>query len=216
MDITIKNSWDSLSWKEYEQLEQILITDIPETYKTVNIISLLSGTPVNELENLPISQFKKLVPALDFLTEEPKLRHHRYNYTINGREYDFKGKIEEITTAQYIDYRAYMDEEQKDVVKLMSAFLIPSGHEYNDGYDMDQVVKDIEDMCWLDLRACAFFFRIQLAAYILILKSSLQKTMKEAKATKEDTKKVMESLNSMAYYLLFAESVNWQTLPLMQ
>lgn len=213
MDITIKSSWNSLTWKEYEQLEQILTTDIPETYKTLHIISLLSGTPVDTLERLPITELKKLLPALDFLTTEPETRYHKYNYTINGREYDFKGKIEEITTAQYIDYRSYMDEEQKDIVKLMSVFLIPTGHEYNDGYDMELVMKDIADMNWLDLRAASFFFRLQLAAFILILKSSLLKTMKKSKATKEEMKKVKGSLNNMAYYLLFAEFVNWQSLP---
>lgn len=216
MTIKIKNSWDSLSWREYEQLEQILLADIPETYKTVNIVALLSGRSIDELEALPITEFQKFLPALEFLKTEPETHYHKYNYTINGREYNFKGKIHEISTAQYLDYRSYMDEEIKDVVKLMSAFLIPAGHEYNDGYDMELVQSDIADMCWLDLRAAAFYFRLQLAAYILTLKSSFRKTMKTAKAKKEEIRQVEESLNNMAYYLLFAESVNSQILPSIQ
>lgn len=212
MTIKIKNSWDSLSWREYEQLEQILLADIPETYKTVNIVALLSGSSIDELEALPITEFQKFLPALEFLKTEPETHYHKYNYTINGREYNFKGKIDEITTAQYLDYRAYMDEEIKDVVKLLSTFLIPAGHDYNDGYDIELVQSDIADMCWLDVRAAAFFFRLQLAAYILTLKSSLRKTMKTAKAKKEEIRQVEESLNNMAYYLLFAESVNYQIL----
>ena len=212
MTIKIKSTWDSLSWKEYNQLEQILLADIPETYKTVNIIALLSNKTVDEIESIPISEFQKLLPALEFLKTEPETHYHKYQYTINDREYNFKGKLDEITTAQYLDYRSYMDEENKDVVKLLSAFLIPVGHDYNDGYDMQQVQSDIEDMCWLDVRAAAFFFRLQLAAYILTLKSSLRKTMKTAKAKKEEIKSVEESLNSMVYYLLFAESVNSQIL----
>ena len=159
MKITIKNSWDSLSWKEYEQLEQILNTDIPSDYKTVHVIALLSGLTVEEIERIPVNQFNKILPALEFLQTEPETHYHQFEYTINGREYDFKGKLQEITTAQYIDYRAYISEDQKDIVKLMSVFLIPKGHEYNDGYDMEQVINDINDMCWLDLRAAAFFFQ---------------------------------------------------------
>lgn len=210
--IKVKDNWDSITWKEYEQLEQMLFADIPETYKTVNIIALLSGCSNDYLESLPIAEFQQLIPSLNFLKTEPETRYHKENYTVNGREYKFKGKLDEITTAQYIDYRAYMNEENKDVVKLLSAFLIPVGHDYNDGYDMEQVQSDIADMCWLDVRAAAFFFRIQLAAYILTLKSSLRKTMKTAKAKKAEIKQVEESLNSMAYYLLYAESVNSQLL----
>lgn len=211
MKITIKNSWDSLTWKEYEQLEQILNTDIPADYKTVHVIALLSGLAVEEIERIPVSQFNKILPALEFLNTEPETHYHQFEYTINGREYDFKGKLQEITTAQYIDYRAYISEEDKDIVKLMSVFLIPKGHEYNDGYDMEQVINDINDMCWLDLRAAAFFFRIQLAAYILILKSSLEKTLKATKKNKtpqekkqiqKDITNLEEYLNNTVYFLL--------------
>ena len=224
MKITIKKSWDALTWKEYEQLEQILNTDIPSDYKTVHIVSLLSGIPVETIETLPIAEFSKLLPALDFLNTEPEKHTHQFEYTINGHEYDFKGKLEDISTAQYIDYRAYMNEEEKDIVKLMSCFLIPKGHQYNDGYDMQQVTNDINDMCWLDLRAAAFFFRVQLAAYILILKSSLVGSMKKTKKGKkrqeqkqiqQNISQVEESLNNTAYYLLSSESVNSQILNLM-
>ena len=219
MKITIKNSWDSLSWKEYEQLEQILNTDIPADYKTVHVIALLSGLTIEEVERIPVNQFNKILPALDFLQTEPETHYHQSEYTINGREYDFKGKLQEITTAQYIDYRAYINEEDKDIVKLMSVFLIPKGHEYNDGYDMEQVINDINDMCWLDLRAAAFFFRIQLAAYILILKSSLEKTLKATKKNKTPQEKkqiqkdiinLQEHLNNTVYFLLSSESANTQ------
>ena len=215
MEITIKNNWDDITWKEYEQIEQILATDIPSDYKAVHLVSVLTGKSVEELELLPISQFQKFLPALEFLQTEPETHTHQFEYTVNGREYDFKGKIDELTTAQYIDYRAYMNEEDKDVIKLMSVFLIPKGHDYNDGYDMEQVMSDIGDMCWLDVRAAAFFFRAWLAAYILILKSSLQKTMKKTmkgktlKEKKEIKKQIQElevSFNNSASSLLFSVS----------
>jgi hypothetical protein len=213
MEITIKNNWDDITWKEYEQIEQILNTDIPSDYKAVHLVSILTGLDVSVIENLPISHFNKLIPHLAFLETEPETHYHKFEYTINDREYELKGKIEEITTAMYIDYRAYMSEEDKDVIKLMSVFLIPKGHDYNDGYDMEQVMSDIGDMCWLDVRAASFFFRIQLAAYIEILKSSLQKTMKKTmkgktfKEKKEIKKQIQElevSFNNSALSLLYS------------
>lgn len=213
MEITIKNNWDDITWREYEQIEQILNTDIPSDYKAVHLVSVLTGKSVEELEVLPISQFQKLLPALEFLQTEPETHTHKFEYNINGREYDFRGKIDELTTAQYIDYRAYMSEEDKDVIKLMSVFLIPKGHDYNDGYDMEQVKSDIGDMCWLDVRAAAFFFRAWLTAYTLILKSSLVKAMKKTmkgktfKEKREIKKQIQElkvSFNNSASSLLYS------------
>ena len=225
MDITIKNSWEDLTWNEYCQIEQILNTDIPEDYKTVHLISVLTGMSVDQIENLPITQVQRLIPALNFLHTEPETRTHQFEYAVNGRQYKFTGKLDEITTAQYIDYRSYMSKEERDVVELMSVFMIPVGHEYNDGYDIEQVKSDIGDMCWLDVRASSFFFRLYLSAYMLILKSSLEKTMKATKKGKsreqkrkiqQDIKQMQESLNNTAYYLLSSEYVNSATLNLIK
>lgn len=211
MEIRIKNKWDDITWGEYEQLEQILATDIPSDFKTVHIIALLTGLSVNEVETLPITAFSKLLPNLDFLQTEPETHTHKFEYTVNDHDYVFRGRLEEISTAQYIDYRTYIQEENKDVVKLMSCFLIPKDHDYNDGYDMEQVQKDINDMCWLDVRAAAFFFKLQLATYILTLKSSLAKTMRQNKKEmrkkkyRKQIQEMEESLNNTASSLLSAK-----------
>lgn len=211
MEITIKNNWDEITWREYEQIEQILNTDIPSDYKAIHLVSVLTGKSVEEIEKLTVPQFTRLAEHLKFLETEPETHTHQFEYTVNGREYRFAGKIDEITTAMYIDYRAYMNEEDKDIIKLMSVFLIPKGHDYNDGYDMEQVMSDIGDMCWLDVRAAAFFFRIWLATFIVILKSylvkSMKKTMKgktfkEKKEIKKQIQELEESFNNSASSLL--------------
>ena len=212
MKIEIKSSWDEITWREYEQIEQILNADIPSDYKTVHLVSILIGKSVEFVESLPVTQFAKLTPYLDFLYTESETHYHKFEYTVNGREYRFVGKIDEITTAQYIDYRTYTQAEVKDVIDLMSVFMIPKGHEYNDGYDMEQVKSDIGDMCWLDIRACAFFIRLWLAAYILTMKSSLVKSMKKTKTDHKRIKELEESLNNTAYYLLSAEYANLPSL----
>lgn len=213
MKVKIKNSWDSISWKEYEQIEQILNADIPSDFKAMSLISVLTGLSMDEIENLPITEFNKLLKAIEFLQKEPKTHRHKFEYKVNGREYVFKGDLNDISTAQYIDYRTYMAEENRDVVKLFSCFLIPKGHDYNDGYDMNQVRSDIEDMCWLDVRAATFFFRIQFSAFILILKSYLVKLLKETKATKNQRKEVKDRLDNLAYSLLYSESLKSVILP---
>jgi hypothetical protein len=216
MELVIKSSWEEITWKEYEQLEQILSADIPQNYRTVHIVALLTGQSVDFIERLPISQFQRLLPYIEFLNEESDTHTVKKQYEVNGRTYNLNADITQITTSQYLDYSAYMQDEEKDVVKLTSVFLIPDGHEYNDGYDLELVQSDINDLCWLDVRAIAFFFRIQLGAYILILKSSLVKTMKKSKAKKSDIKEVETQCNNMVWCLLYAESARKQIQRLMQ
>lgn len=216
MEFNIKTTWEEITWKEYEQLEQMLNADIPAAYKTVNIIALLTGQSVETIERLPMSQFQKLIPHTEFLYTDAETRAVQMRYTINERVYNLRADLTQITTSQYIDYSAYMQEEPKDIVKLTSAFLVPDGHDYNDGYDMELVQSDINDMCWLDVRAIAFFFRIQLAAFILILKSYLIPTMEKTKATKDQITEWEVHCDSMAYSLLYAESATKQTHALIQ
>ena len=207
MTISIKTSWDDITWKEYEQIEQIINSDIPSDYKAIHLISILTNKSTDEIEEIPVTEFRKLVTKLEFLYTQPKKRTHKMEYSINGRDYIFTGKVNDISTSQYIDYRSYIQEDNMDVVKLFSCFLVPKNHTYNDGYDIEQVWSDINDMCWLDVDAASFFFKIQYAAYILTSKSSLLKTMKKEKLPKKQIKEVEESLNNMAYSLLSSESV---------
>lgn len=217
MQITIKNNWDDVTWKEYEQIRQVIDADIPADYKAVVLISILTGKTEKDIEYLPINIFQQLVKQLEFLYAEPKKRLHKFDYTVNGREYIFNGLVNTVTTAQYIDYRTYIQGETVEINKLFSCFLIPKGHEYNDGYDMQQVWDDIDDMCWLDVDAAAFFFTIQFAASILTSKLSLMKTLKKErknKKTRDKVKQLEDHFNNMAWCLLSSRSVPKHTLRL--
>ena len=74
---------------------------------------------------------------------------------VNGREYYFDGLLGKITTAQYIDFQNY--QKNNDEQKSFSVFIIPKGHKYNDGYDIEQVFNDILDVPVPVLFSASFF-----------------------------------------------------------
>lgn len=203
--ITIKNGWSSITYREFEELTQILSADIPEDYRVVNVISILTGLTVEEIEALPVTTFQRFLPHIEFLKTMPEEAKHKDEYEVNGRKYILCAYVPMITTAQYLDYTNYMKED-KDIIKLTSCFLIPEGHDYNDGYNMEQVWNDIYDMNFNDVRAMAFFLQIQYAALMSISADSLRKQMKKLKMKKKQIREATAPLNSMVSSLLSSKS----------
>lgn len=204
--IKIKNSWESLTYGDYMQLVQIGEANIPENYKTTHLLSILTGESVEDLETLQITTFMKLLPHLQFLNEKPKDIEHKNEYEVNGRKYIVQADVDKICTAQFLDYSSYIKEKYDtsgpNTVKLASCFLVPEGHKYGDGYDINQVWNDINDMSFLDVKALAFFLQLQYAAYILISNDCIDRQMKKMGVPKKKRRESITHLNSMARSLL--------------
>lgn len=204
--IKIKNSWESLTYGDYMQLVQIGEANIPENYKTTHLLSILTGESVEDLESLQITTFMKLLPHLQFLNEKPKDIEHKNEYEVNGRKYIVQADVDKICTAQFLDYSSYIKEKYDtsgpNTVKLASCFLVPEGHKYGDGYDINQVWNDINDMSFLDVKALAFFLQLQYAAYILISNDCIDRQMKKMGIPKKKRRESLIHLNSMARSLL--------------
>lgn len=210
----MKSNWNEITVNEFIQLEQLLKSDIPESYRTLNVVSLLDGRSIDELESIPARDFMALAKQIKFIEDKPTASGVESTYKINGRKYTLKADITQISTAQYIDYQNYMKEEIRDITKILSVWLIPKGHEYNDGYDMKQVFKDCGDMKLSDALGISFFFPKQLAAYILILKESLSKNLTNLKMEKKQIEELETHLLNTASSLWCSEFVNQQIPPL--
>lgn len=200
--MNIKNTWEELTFNEVLQIQQIISADINDTYKASNILAVLAGVEVDEIEDLPIHKFSSLLPNIEFLHNDPPKCNHQDIYDINGHKYCLSANITDITTAQYIDYQSYMKEENPDLCKITSVFLIPDGHKYNDGYDIEQVWKDVGDMLYIDVMALAFFLRKQYALYTMITTDSLSEAMKRKKVSKKEIKQTLLPLDNMVLSLL--------------
>lgn len=208
--ITIKNSWESITLNEFQQLVQISGADIPEHYRMTHLISILTGWDIDEIEKLPIRIFTQLKDALDFMNTEPDSIKHKNEYEVNGHKYIVKAEVDKILTAQFLDYTTYSTENPQSLIKLASCFLVPEGHTYGDGYDVKQVWNDIGDMSFLDVKALAFFLQLQYATYILISTDSIDRQMKKMGIKKKERHKSLIRLHNMARSLLSLSSSRHQ------
>lgn len=191
----IKSSWSEVTLNEFIQLTQIIQSDIPEDYQLSNIVSVLTGKSLQEIESLPLSEYKKLTSKLDFLNETPQRKEtHSDHYEINGVTYDLKADLSNLTTAQYIDYLNYSKEDPIDQTKILSCFLVPTNHSYNDGYSIEKTISELGNINILDYLTINFYLRLQSVAFTLILIDYLKNQLKTVKMTKKQRKQILEQI----------------------
>ena len=116
----------------------------------------------------------------------------------------------ELLTSQYVDFQAiYQDGFEKRPGELLSIMMVPDKHEYNDGYDKDQVIEDMYDMPVEEALGIVDFFtgrfvrsiawtRMYYKWMVRWKRLTARKKDKEMwKATELELNLVMDELNSM-------------------
>ena len=127
----------------YEHLSKIAESDTDDIEKQIQMVSVLTGKSVKEVEDLPISEYHSLAKKTVFLMREPAVEQIKSNTVkINERVYVITNDVTKITTAQYIDFQEYM-KQGKNLTNVLSTLLVPKGEKYGEA-DFLEVKKDIE------------------------------------------------------------------------
>ena len=156
----MKSKWEDMTVADHIKLKEIselqLATD---EEKNLKVASHLAGIPYDEFLQMPLDQVREFVLQANFLLEKPKPNKARRKYLINGTNYKLFKDASEMSVAQYISFQQiYREGFENRPLEMLSIFLIPEGHKYNDGYDMEDVMNDLLDMKILvALGVCDFF-----------------------------------------------------------
>jgi hypothetical protein len=77
---------------------------------------------------------------------------------------------------------------------MLSVFLIPEGHKYNDGYDMLQVINDINDLPVTVVNDAAFFFGRHFSVFMETFQSYSVKQIQKTNLPKEVKEKMIKAV----------------------
>lgn len=184
--------WKDITLKQYYTIKELL--EEPDDYTTYNIIDLLYSV---DSVNLPLTELKKYSGSLEFLNKEVPVVNIKPQYKINGVTYNSNFNLTQVTAAQFIDYQNYIGTEHFE--DYLSVFFIPEGHQYNDGYDIEQVKKDLLELDFPTVKSVAFFFTIFLAklqnSFLSYLKKDLRKMKMEKRKEIEELISKLEKTN---------------------
>ena len=192
------DNWTKVTVGKYQEIKSIINSGaVPEVVNT-ELISCLTDLDVEEVLDMPLMRFNNFLQCTGFLYEDMPKRIVATKYVLGGSHFNVMLNIEEMTAAQFIDYQNYIKDIDKNIVQLLSIFLIPKGHKYNDGYDMVEVQKEIRDnLCIIDASALAAFFlewyNGLLTATVRCLIKKMKKMMKK-ETNKEAVMKMQEAI----------------------
>lgn len=87
------------------------------------------------------------------------------------------------------------------VISILSVFIVPEGHTYNDGYDLAKAKEDILDMPFVIVQKTAFFLTKQLEAFVQIFLYYSKEEVKKMKIPKEKKQILIEEMERVGTLL---------------
>jgi hypothetical protein len=191
------DSWEKISVNVFEKLNNAIndaeVTgnnEVDLLNKQIAILSVLCDVDEDTIADLHTSEFSRLVNETNFLNETPK-KNVIDKITLNGKKYEIFLSISDMTMSQYIDFQTLFPKRDKEFKRILSIFVIPKGCNYNEGYDIEQVIKDIGDyMPITDANNIMFFFALAYQSLTKVMLTSLVKEMKKLKKKEKDQAKV--------------------------
>ena len=110
-DPNIIDSWDKMPVGFLKDIHRITSDEnLSEDDKSLQAAALLARLPYDTLLNLPLDEAQELVARTAFLYEKPEKKKIKKNYTLNGRVYVPLMSMEDMTTAQFIDFNSLIND----------------------------------------------------------------------------------------------------------
>lgn len=171
--------YTTLTYKKYKDIHNNILYFDNDTDRTTEIISIVYDLEFDDVENMTITEYRKLAQSCEFLKHpiDNKLKKIYDTLIINGIDYTLFTDIENMKVSQYIDFSNYIKNADEKIPEILSCFLIPEGHTYNDGYDIKKTINDINE--YLSVQEV-----MQLSAFFLLLSQSLIKGLIKTKIGK--------------------------------
>lgn len=175
----IIDSWNKVTIDKYLDIKAIVDNCENENEIKIELLSLLTDIDVDDLLDMPLIRFNHLLQNIGFIYTDVPNTQVATKYVLGGMKFNVMVNIKDMTTAQFLDYQTFVEDIDKNLVQLLSIFLIPDGYKYNDGYDIIEIQGIIrENLSIVDAKALSAFF---LKWYESLLKATVHYLTKKMK-----------------------------------
>lgn len=184
-------SWAQLPIGKYEEIKDIIRGEVENS--DIEVLSVLCDCDVDDILNAPVSKVRELLGQAKFLTTKLNVKDRLKNKTIviDGVKYVVHTDFRDITTAQYVDFQTFYKDYEKNYCNVLATFIIPEGHQYNDGYDALEAAEIFREKMPVEVaeNACFFFACRSKSSYLKGLRRLVWTTLKMEIRTKDPTLK---------------------------
>lgn len=184
-----KFDWKNISIEKYYRIKDILEEEGDDDItKNVKLVSAVLDIPEDDVWNMDLVTVGGYIDNLSFLGKFDLPRTPNLKISLPGYKLEVMKDVSRITIAQYVDYQSFVSLPLREgMEKILSIFLIPEGHRYNEGYDILDLQKTIrENLSFGVAEGLLGFF---LKEYGRSLMRSLRFLRRTARRTKDPEKK---------------------------
>jgi len=198
MENTIKKSWKDVTIDEYFDLCERLSDDALTDYEKIIIkIAFITGKREEEIWNLSWPDFRNL-QVESLWMEEFQLKENVKFKTIeiNGEKYSIDTNLQNFTVAQYIDFQTFFPKRKTNeriIGNILACFIIPKGKKYAEGYNIQELVENINsNLDIMTANEIMFFFLKQYLISIRATANYFNWILKRMKRMKKKSKNSQE------------------------
>ena len=171
----MKRSWRDVTIDEYFNLVDRLSDEgLTEYEREVILVSFVTGLDEDKVWDMTIGEFKANQLNTAFMKEFNVARDCNFKtIQLAGEKYDVCTDLHNFTVAQYIDFQTFYAQRKDNaniLASLLACFIIPRGHGYAEGYDVNDLkLKIINGLDILTAEELLFFF---LKRYLLLMRAT--------------------------------------------
>lgn len=156
--------WKDINIKQFKNINKILKDkDLTDIEKNLELIAYVFDLSEDDLYDMDLGTIRKYTNELEFINEfkpdyakEPKIKR------IGDYEVGVDYHLSKFTVAQYVDFMAEINSGEPDIARLCATILIPRGHKYNDGYNLEDFIEQIDnELSIYDAESLVFFYLIK-------------------------------------------------------
>ena len=200
--INVPTSWSEISLETMDKIAEISNNNsYTDEQRETDIIKLLTGITDDEIDNMNIVDYQKILNSLKFLNQPISKVLPKDSITLNNKTYNVLLYPSRMTAAQFLDYKTIMASDMNHkTARLISCFVVPKGAKYaDDSYNPDDVVNDIYKYMSIEYAyGLTFFFESQYKAFATgILAYSIQEIKKDKEMPQEMKSQVLKKLQEV-------------------
>ena len=200
--INVPTSWSEISLETMDKIAEISNNNsYTDEQRETDIIKLLTGITDDEIDNMNIVDYQKILNSLKFLNQPISKVLPKDSIELNNKTYSVLLYPSRMTAAQFLDYKTIMTSDMNHkTARLIACFVVPKGAKYaDDTYNPDDVVNDIYKYMSIEYAyGLTFFFEIQYRAFATgILAYSIQEIKKDKEMPQEMKSQVLKKLQEV-------------------
>ena len=157
-------TWNDININKFKEINRIIKDEtLTDVEKEISLISIIFNLDEDDLYDLDLQTLKGYSTQIAFIEEfEPDYGKCPKIDKIGDIEVSVDYNLSHFTVAQYIDFMANIQSQERDIARLLACILIPKGKKYNVDYDLEDFIKQIEiNLNIYDAESMLFFYIVE-------------------------------------------------------